>query len=158
MAELSARWSRSGHKGDDADVPRWSSSRRSVGAGLRQPSPHGDEMAELSARWSRSGHKGDDADVPRWSSSRRSVGAGLRQPSPHGDEMAELSARWSRSGHNCCDSRIRAMPIPCGYSCYCVLCAIRAHRADNPPSVSYTHLRAHETVLDLVCRLLLEKK
>ena len=27
-----------------------------------------------------------------------------------------------------------------------------------PESVSYTHLRAHETVLDLVCRLLLEKK
>ena len=27
---------------------------------------------------------------------------------------------------------------------------------DTP--VSYTHLRAHETVLDLVCRLLLEKK
>ena len=29
---------------------------------------------------------------------------------------------------------------------------------DSPGSVSYTHLRAHETVLDLVCRLLLEKK
>src|SRR5664280_3163756 len=28
----------------------------------------------------------------------------------------------------------------------------------GPASVSYTHLRAHETVLDLVCRLLLEKK
>ena len=28
------------------------------------------------------------------------------------------------------------------------------HRA---AAVSYTHLRAHETVLDLVCRLLLEK-
>ena len=27
-----------------------------------------------------------------------------------------------------------------------------------PTTVSYTHLRAHETVLDLVCRLLLEKK
>src|SRR5665811_1780129 len=26
------------------------------------------------------------------------------------------------------------------------------------PVISYTHLRAHETVLDLVCRLLLEKK
>ena len=25
-------------------------------------------------------------------------------------------------------------------------------------SVSYTHLRAHETVLDIVCRLLLHKK
>ena len=30
------------------------------------------------------------------------------------------------------------------------------YKVDNP--VSYTHLRAHETVLDLVCRLLLEKK
>ena len=29
--------------------------------------------------------------------------------------------------------------------------------SDRAP-VSYTHLRAHETVLDLVCRLLLEKK
>ena len=28
----------------------------------------------------------------------------------------------------------------------------------GPAPVSYTHLRAHETVLDLVCRLLLEKK
>ena len=33
-------------------------------------------------------------------------------------------------------------------------------RRNRPSSgaVSYTHLRAHETVLDLVCRLLLEKK
>ena len=29
---------------------------------------------------------------------------------------------------------------------------------DIERAVSYTHLRAHETVLDLVCRLLLEKK
>ena len=33
-----------------------------------------------------------------------------------------------------------------------------AVRADLGDPVSYTHLRAHETVLDLVCRLLLEKK
>ena len=31
-------------------------------------------------------------------------------------------------------------------------------RVDRIIAVSYTHLRAHETVLDLVCRLLLEKK
>ena len=31
-------------------------------------------------------------------------------------------------------------------------------KTDAPAAVSYTHLRAHETVLDLVCRLLLEKK
>ena len=30
--------------------------------------------------------------------------------------------------------------------------------SDKDAPVSYTHLRAHETVLDLVCRLLLEKK
>ena len=30
--------------------------------------------------------------------------------------------------------------------------------ANNITSVSYTHLRAHETSLHLVCRLLLEKK
>ena len=37
----------------------------------------------------------------------------------------------------------------------------RAGWPDRRPGrgpVSYTHLRAHETVLDLVCRLLLEKK
>ena len=34
-----------------------------------------------------------------------------------------------------------------------------AEKAKNARApVSYTHLRAHETVLDLVCRLLLEKK
>ena len=31
-------------------------------------------------------------------------------------------------------------------------------RRHEQSAVSYTHLRAHETVLDLVCRLLLEKK
>ena len=34
----------------------------------------------------------------------------------------------------------------------------RADRSEDIVPVSYTHLRAHETVLDLVCRLLLEKK
>src|SRR5665811_590420 len=34
---------------------------------------------------------------------------------------------------------------------------VKARYAKHHP-VSYTHLRAHETVLDLVCRLLLEKK
>ena len=46
------------------------------------------------------------------------------------------------------------------------LVEVHAHAADeleevrggNVEAVSYTHLRAHETVLDLVCRLLLEKK
>ena len=34
----------------------------------------------------------------------------------------------------------------------------RIEQIDIYTPVSYTHLRAHETVLDLVCRLLFEKK
>src|SRR5664280_3191485 len=53
---------------------------------------------------------------------------------------------------------------PNGSACYRVLpCdrVIGVHSesiSGGEGSVSYTHLRAHETVLDLVCRLLLEKK
>ena len=36
--------------------------------------------------------------------------------------------------------------------------AAEADQQAGGAPVSYTHLRAHETVLDLVCRLLLEKK
>src|SRR5664280_3008169 len=35
---------------------------------------------------------------------------------------------------------------------------LRSTQTNEVGPVSYTHLRAHETVLDLVCRLLLEKK
>ena len=35
---------------------------------------------------------------------------------------------------------------------------LNSARDNRVDAVSYTHLRAHETVLDLVCRLLLEKK
>ena len=37
-------------------------------------------------------------------------------------------------------------------------CQEREEVLGTTKPVSYTHLRAHETVLDLVCRLLLEKK
>ena len=36
--------------------------------------------------------------------------------------------------------------------------SIDNNKTQTIEAVSYTHLRAHETVLDLVCRLLLEKK
>ena len=39
---------------------------------------------------------------------------------------------------------------------YLTMLGVDVAQAVKP--VSYTHLRAHETVLDLVCRLLLEKK
>ena len=38
------------------------------------------------------------------------------------------------------------------------IAGVSCARSINEDSVSYTHLRAHETVLDIVCRLLLEKK
>ena len=47
--------------------------------------------------------------------------------------------------------KIRISKEPPGDDGHCVLAGV-------VEAVSYTHLRAHETVLDLVCRLLLEKK
>ncbi len=35
---------------------------------------------------------------------------------------------------------------------------VRTRRRDNGGEVYYTHLRAHETVLEIVCRQLREKK
>eukprot|EP00831_Metopus_contortus_P062236 TRINITY_DN54282_c0_g1_i1.p2 TRINITY_DN54282_c0_g1~~TRINITY_DN54282_c0_g1_i1.p2 ORF type:complete len:108 (-),score=18.18 TRINITY_DN54282_c0_g1_i1:44-367(-) len=40
----------------------------------------------------------------------------------------------------------------------CQVAAWKAHKPVCDIPVSYTHLRAHETSLHLVCRLLLEKK
>ena len=50
-------------------------------------------------------------------------------------------------------SKLNVLLLLCG-----TLVCIPGCRRDDPVAVSYTHLRAHETVLDLVCRLLLEKK
>src|SRR5665648_578581 len=64
-------------------------------------------------------------------------------------------ADWLRGRRGCysCDRNriVHRMPI-CGISCFA------ATQHSLPPAVSYTHLRAHETRHDLVCRLLLEKK
>mgnify|MGYP003381600753 CR=1 FL=1 len=56
------------------------------------------------------------------------------------------SARKVRAGEG---TVVRDCAIACG-----AVAAVERSAA----AVSYTHLRAHETVLDLVCRLLLEKK
>src|SRR5665811_246056 len=48
---------------------------------------------------------------------------------------------------SCCNIRV------CSACCVCLIVGSPCIRA-----VSYTHLRANETVLDLVCRLLLENK
>ena len=52
---------------------------------------------------------------------------------------------------------IRAKPLPADERRAATVEAVIQLAATQNP-VSYTHLRAHETVLDLVCRLLLEKK
>ena len=72
------------------------------------------------------------------------------------------SCRWSGERNNrriCANCCVR----PCihrGCSVYCdrCWCAVWTTVCIGVRTVSYTHLRAHETVLDLVCRLLLEKK
>src|SRR5664280_2805616 len=65
-------------------------------------------------------------------------------------DSLDMSRRYRRRRcrhHTAVDSAAsRRGPLPS---------ALRDAGARGP--VSYTHLRAHETVLDLVCRLLLEK-
>ena len=63
----------------------------------------------------------------------------------------------------CIRDRVRSVPggVPqVGVAGFMVADARVAGRVEGQRGVpvSYTHLRAHETVLDLVCRLLLEKK
>ena len=64
--------------------------------------------------------------------------AGCQRPAPDGPALNEAQARtlWEQ-----------VEPFA-GYG----------FNQGHATAVSYTHLRAHETVLDLVCRLLLEKK
>mgnify|MGYP003380244022 CR=1 FL=1 len=63
------------------------------------------------------------------------------------------SSHIERDGNDC-DGAPQPVPAPHGQPGHRV--GRGGLRVVGP--VSYTHLRAHETVLDLVCRLLLEKK
>src|SRR5665811_2550527 len=71
---------------------------------------------------------------------QNSTRVGARAPNPTASPPAWRTsydrAGWRRGGRRCC----------------------RRPRRPRGRPVSYTHLRAHETVLDLVCRLLLVKK
>ena len=61
-------------------------------------------------------------------------------------QMYPLSLRWSSIAPK---TKVTGMPMS---ATACSSCAMPSG------AVSYTHLRAHETVLDLVCRLLLENQ
>src|SRR5665811_162459 len=62
---------------------------------------------------------------------------------------------WRSWWSSACAPPVGAPNRRSAYLCRQWLCPCRRVLAGTPP-VSYTHLRAHETVLDLVCRLLLE--
>src|SRR5665811_2169335 len=79
------------------------------------------------------------------------------------------NGRWAKkrglprvAGHKVGLESVRAVVKTCSEFGipYLTLYAFSSENWRRPTSeaVSYTHLRAHETVLDLVCRLLLEKK
>src|SRR5660397_237933 len=56
------------------------------------------------------------------------------------------------------DKFLEAGAVQCGFCSPGMIMVGYALLTDNPKPVSYTHLRAHETKANLVCRLLLEKQ
>ena len=82
--------------------------------------------------------------------STKIIGAGYHQK--FGEDHAEINAINS-STESLEGSTLFVNLEPCSHQGKTPPCVDRIIKA-----VSYTHLRAHETVLDLVCRLLLEKK
>ena len=82
----------------------------------------------------------DGADLERLGQTNENLG-NLAQE--HQDLKAHLDDPWGITVPEVSTRLRRALRRP-GEAC--------------PEPVSYTHLRAHETVLDLVCRLLLEQK
>src|SRR5665811_2549116 len=97
---------------------------------VRRTVDHGDRIAGADQPW------------PRHAQVRaRHRSTGKRpQPAAFGHPEPERAARYARDGHR----QLELVPDPP---------ALADHRPVD--AVSYTHLRAHETVLDLVCRLLL---
>src|SRR5664280_3123314 len=95
--------------------------------------------------------------------SRRLAGRTAGPGRVRGRNRPELAGGRVRGQYRCGTVRMRgsrvarrtAVATRCGRSC---TGSGHSSLAVTLLSVSYTHLRAHETVLDLVCRLLLEKK
>ena len=95
-------------------------------------------------------------DIPRLASAIQAVDM-LQEPSPF-----QIDERLSSAG----SSRLKQMILDDDFDSALSIARQQvnngAHGLDLcvalTEPVSYTHLRAHETVLDLVCRLLLEKK
>ena len=56
------------------------------------------------------------------------------------------------------ESELGELATPTGVALVTTLAGVATVLPPSRVPVSYTHLRAHETVLDLVCRLLLETK
>src|SRR5450756_3074947 len=85
------------------------------------------------------------------------VAGQLHCPLPYARDRREMRPWQERKQQPLQDTVLRAFPRRSGNSVESSKGPSLDHRT-CPESVSYTHLRAHETRHDLVCRLLLEKK
>src|SRR5665648_558318 len=96
-----------------------------------------DELRQDYQQWKQRGGRGD-YNYDRWQSNPGRGGGGSRTQTMSPEYFAEMFGGTGRSGSGGSGGE--------GYSDFF-----------STLSVSYTHLRAHETRHDLVCRLLLEK-
>src|SRR5664280_2861940 len=97
---------------------------------------HSSDRSSLGRVIARTGHRSDGSSLGR-----------VIARTGHRSDGSSLGRVIARTGHSALHRRKPGRPV-----------RVAATSRTAPTPVSYTHLRAHETVLDLVCRLLLEKK
>ena len=85
---------------------------------------------------------------PRSTLDRSSAASDVYKRQHQGHPHGQVGEQLEQVAHRVVDEHVRER----------VHRAARAVVGEAEEAVSYTHLRAHETVLDLVCRLLLENK
>src|SRR5664280_3488478 len=152
-----------------------------VDDGLVPPDQRAEEPAQGQRRHPRPSHRDQLAEEEEPEVAVVEGAAGGREPNPSANDHCATSR--SSATRSCaptcerCSVRTSDAIAPAGFTSwrtrFLTVRSVKARRSSRrlgpdghgsrPPwpgvdPVSYTHLRAHETVLDLVCRLLLEKK
>ena len=125
-----------------------------TGAATPKPNPHISRKQHIS-QMRKSAHSGNLPAAPGvWSLTMDTSPFDIRRAGNRPTEQDMLESLQQGLAYP--PAALRVLPAP--PDAVNARAGLAGRRAGRRGPVSYTHLRAHETVLDLVCRLLLEQK